>query len=356
MEETNRLTQWVIRKIRNEYKEDVALLIGIGGHNTDGDQHAVPFDYFVPATERGNELTETFIIDGVGHDLYPRSWERLDASVALDDMEIVLDKAEILYARSREDADRFLGMKERLRQNLRDPEFVFGKALEYMDKALEIYKSLVFEEDLFRVRSEAGYIHLYLSKAVAVLNHTYAASPILSKRQALDEDPDSRMYHCPGMKETPQGFYRNAESLMKEKDPEKLKDTALRLLKSTRTFILEREPENQGKQSGEPDYAHLADWYRELSLTWRRLRFFCGNNLPEQAFVDAGYLQEELLTITEEYRLEEMDLLGCYDPSDLSCLAERSDLLERKILGILEAHGISVKSYASEEDFLRDRA
>ena len=59
------LTKWVIDKIEKEYKDDVALLIGIKGHSTDGDEHGEIFDYFVPATERGNELSETFIIDGV---------------------------------------------------------------------------------------------------------------------------------------------------------------------------------------------------------------------------------------------------------------------------------------------------
>jgi len=51
-------------------------IIGIKGHSTDGDNHGECFDYFVPATKRGEELAETFIIDGVGHDMYPRSWER----------------------------------------------------------------------------------------------------------------------------------------------------------------------------------------------------------------------------------------------------------------------------------------
>ena len=50
------LTQWVINKIETEYKEDVALLIGIKGHATNNDDHGECFDYFIPATERGYEL------------------------------------------------------------------------------------------------------------------------------------------------------------------------------------------------------------------------------------------------------------------------------------------------------------
>jgi len=108
MQGTNKLTDWVIRKIEKEYKDDVALLLAVHGHNVNEDQHGVCFDYYVPATERGNELAETFIIDGIGHDLYPRSWERLENSVSLNDMPIAIDTAEILYARSKEDEERFI--------------------------------------------------------------------------------------------------------------------------------------------------------------------------------------------------------------------------------------------------------
>ena len=74
----NTLTQWVIDKIRNEYRDDISLLLSVKGHCTDGDGHGEVFDYFIPETERGCSLARTFIIDGVGHDLYPRSWERME--------------------------------------------------------------------------------------------------------------------------------------------------------------------------------------------------------------------------------------------------------------------------------------
>ena len=56
MEAENRLTQWVKEKIEKEYREDIALLIGVTGHATNGDGHGECFDYYVPVNERGNEL------------------------------------------------------------------------------------------------------------------------------------------------------------------------------------------------------------------------------------------------------------------------------------------------------------
>lgn len=357
------LTKWVIDKIEKEYKDDVALLIGIKGHSTDGDEHGEIFDYFVPATERGNQLAETFIIDGVGHDLYPRSWERLENSVNLNDMPIVLDNATIFYSRSEEDTKRFEECRKRLHENLHNDNFVYGKALECMDKALEIYRSLIFEEKLYRVRSEADCIHQWLSRAVAYLNHTYTESAIYSESQAYNEDEKSRIYSCPEMKNVPQDFFTNAQKLLESDDVEVLQKTVFALLKSTRSFILEHKPgasadstsDSARKDISKVDYQGLADWYQELSLTWRRLRYFCRNNMVEKAYTDACYLQEEFLYIAQEYKVQEFNLLDSFDKDNLSLLAERANSFEIIIKGILAKHGVKINSYSSVEDFLAKR-
>ena len=72
----DRLTKWVIEKIEKEYCDDIALLIGIKGHSTNGDNHGECFDYFIPCTPKGERLSRAFIVEGVGHDLYARDWER----------------------------------------------------------------------------------------------------------------------------------------------------------------------------------------------------------------------------------------------------------------------------------------
>ena len=357
MKNIHPLTKWVINKIENEYKDDVALLIGIKGHSTDGDCHGECFDFFVPATERANELAETFIIDGVGHDLYPRSWERIENSVNLNDMALLLDQATILYARSEEDANRFEDCKNRMWQNLKNDSFVYKKALEYMDKALEIYRTMIFEEKLYRVRSEADCIHELLSRAVAVLNHTYTESAIYSENQAYNGEDENRMYFCPELKIVPDGFFANARKLLEAADVKILKETIFALLKTTRTFILERKPKNPTeKENVKIDFQNLADWYQELSLTWRRIRYFCKNNMAEKAYIDACYLQEEFLYIAQEYNIEELNLLDSFDKENLSLLADRSNQLEKIIQGILAEHQIKINSYNSVEDFLSKRS
>lgn len=355
MEKMHPLTEWVIERIKKEYKEDIALLIGVKGHNTDEDSHGECFDYFVPATDKGNELSETFIINGVGHDLYPRTWERLENSVQLNDMAILIDKATILYARSKEDEERFQSLKKRLHENLNNPKFIYGKALECMDKALEIYRSLIFEEKNYRARSEANCIHLYLSKAIAFLNNTYTESAIYSEHQAYNGTAESRLYHCPEMKIVPDGFFGYARLLLETQDIHSLREIIFSLLKTTRRFILERTPVEERKTVTKVDYEDFADWYQELSLTWRRIRYFCANNMVELAYTDACYLQEEFMYISQEYQIEELNLLDSFDSDHLSLLAERSNLLEEVIKNILAEHQVQINSYDSLDDFLEKR-
>lgn len=356
MENMHPLTKWVINKIEKEYKDDIALLIGIKGHSTNGDGHGECFDFFVPATERGNELTETFIIDGIGHDLYPRSWERLENSVKLDDMALLLDQATILYARSEDEVKRFEDCRNRMWKNLNNDSFVYAKALEYMDKALEIYRTIIFEDKLYRVRSESDCIHECLSKAVAFMNHTYTESPVYSENQAYNGQEENRLYYCPEMKIVPDGFFANARMLLEAKNADSLKETIYALLKTTRAFILERKPvKSAAKAAANINFQALADWYQELSLTWRRIRYFCKNNMVEKAYVDACYLQEELLYVAQEYKIDELNLLDSFDKDNLSLLADRSNQLEKIIQGILGEHGIKINSYASVEDFLSKR-
>lgn len=61
-------------------------------------------------------------------------------------------------------------MQAKLQENLRDPEFIFKKALEKLNVAMEIYQTIMFEDGIGKVRMAAGFIADYLS--VAVMHQT----------------------------------------------------------------------------------------------------------------------------------------------------------------------------------------
>ena len=338
-----RLTDWVINKIKTEYPNDVALLVAVDGESVNGDGYGESFDYFVPDTERGNELAQTFIIGGVGYDLYPRSWERTERTASLDDITTpCLGNARILYARSPEDVERFECIRQKLLQNLTDPVFKYKKALENLDIAMDVFRTLMFEERLYKVRALAGFILHYLSISVACLNGTYRKEWYIG---ALDE--------ISKWTQAPQGFAEYYKAVLNASTIGELRSISQLLIASVREFISLRKTE-AAQPEKKPDYIRLAGWYHELRITWNRLYYYCGINNADGAFVDACYLQSELDIVGEEFCIGEMDLLGCFDANNLEPLLDCAMALEKSIITIIEGHNIKIRSYETLDDFLEE--
>lgn len=353
MDTTNRLTEWAIRKIETEYKEDIALLIAVTGHSTDGDGHGECFDYFIPATERGYELSQTFIIDGIGHDLYPRSWERVENMASLKDFPtLCLADAKILYSRTKEEEERFLGLQKKLSENLKDKIFTYSAALENLDAAMDVYRTLMFEDKRSMAWMAAGFIVRNLTKSIALINASYADSAVFTEEQAREGNAKNSLYHCPDMKEVPDSYFLYGKAMLKAKNIEEIRNLSYLLIEGTRRFLQERKPESC-KDKKKSDFTELAGWYQELSLTWRRIRYFCDRHMVEEAYNDACYLQYELMIVTEEFGLPEIDLLDSYDSGNLKLLKEQSIKTEKEIRNILENHQVTVNEYPSVDAFLR---
>jgi|WetSurMetagenome_2_1015567.scaffolds.fasta_scaffold68371_2 hypothetical protein len=173
MTENERLTEWIIGKIRSEYSQDIKLLLGDDVYKLDIDRPYRAAGYYFPASENANKFGMTFIIAGIGYDLFPMSWERMEniADLNEDNAPVLLD-ARILYSTSDEDRARFLALQRRLRDHLNNPQYSRQKALEKVSVAMELYQTMAFEDTLYKVRKGAGYIVIYLSHAVAYSNQT----------------------------------------------------------------------------------------------------------------------------------------------------------------------------------------
>jgi hypothetical protein len=319
----------------------VALLVAVVGSSINRDGHGEPFDYFIPATERGNDLAQTFIIGGVGNDLYPRSWERTERTANMDDLATqCLGKAEILYARSKEDVDRFEAIRQRLFDNLADPEFTYKKALENLDVAMDLYRTMMFEERLFKARCLAGYIHHFLTISVGCLNGTYQWDYALGVVGEVSEWAN-----------LPDRFLEYYQAILSAKTVSEYRSLAHLLIASTRQFIAGYKPEHINKNTV-MNFQWLADWYQELRTTWNRIYFYCQTGDADSAFRDACNLQNELEIIGEEFNLNDIDILGCFDSLNLNPLSTRAAEVENIITSTIEKNNIEIKRYDTFEAFV----
>lgn len=342
MKSTNKkLLNWVIGKIEKEYKDDICLLIGNDFFKLEQDADAATFDYFIPANENAYSLAKTFIIDGIGYDLYPRSWERIESMANLDDYNpTLLSHAQILYCRSEEDKRRFLAMQAKLQENLKNRSFMFIKALEKLDVAMKIYQTMMFEAKIGKVRMAAGFIADYLSVAVAFMNGTYFKYSQINQMAELS-----------ALKEIPQDFIQYYKSIVYAESVDVLRNLCYQMIFATRNFMDNRKPKNEDNVR-KTDFHDLADWYQELCYTWRRIYHYCDQRDSEKAFVWGCFLQHELDIVKEEFKLEEMDLCGKYSAENLLDFRKCAEELEKYIVTEINTHGVTLDEYNSIDDFL----
>lgn len=73
--------------------------------------------------------------------------------------------------------------------------------------------------------------------------------------------------------------------------------------------------------------------------------------MMEKAYVDANYLQGELLCIARDYGVPEYNLLDSYDSNRLELLRHRADRIESEIRDIISSHGVKIDEFDTLEDF-----
>ncbi len=338
-----KLADWAVRKTASEYRDDVCLLLAHRTLRLEADQEETSFSYYIPATSRAAGLARTFIIDGIGYDLFPMPWERLERAADVHDYNTtVLADAEVLYARTEEDRQRFVSLQARLAANLQNPHLMHQRALAWLQAVLEIYQEMLFEDSLARVREDAGRICDLLATAVAYTNRTY-----------FRHGQTNQLQEFRSMQQVPEGFAELYVRVLRAKTAEEQKRQCHDLIATTRRFLDEREPSPARKAGGVPDFSELATWYQELSYTWRRVYHWCGRNDPVNAYLWGCFLQREVDGVGEEYGLVDLDLLSAFEADDLSVFRARAEALERKIVAAIEAHGVTLDSYSSIDDFLK---
>lgn len=337
-----KLIDWALAKIKKEYKDDICLLVAHDTLKLEKDMAGMSMSYFVPATENAYGFAKTFIINGIGYDLFPMSWGRLERLSNLDDNNTsCLGDVQILYCRNPEDEKRFVALQTKLQENLQNREFMFKKALEKMNVAMEIYQTMMFEESIGKVRKASGYIADFLSIAVAFSNQTY-----------FKNGQTNQISDLLAMKSIPKDFIGTYEAIVNADSVDELKKLCHKMIYNTRKFLNAKKPCTKNRNYNK-NFKDLANWYQELSYTWRRIYYWCDQNGKVKSFMWGCFLQSELDIVKEEFGLDEMDLLGKFSSKDLTVFHNHTEQLEKYIVGKIEEQGVILDKYDSVEDFIK---
>ncbi|MBQ6788233.1 MAG: hypothetical protein IJO85_10985 [Lachnospiraceae bacterium] len=341
------LIEWAIDMIEKKYKDDVSLLIGqFGACKLPTDEQKMAFDYYVPATERGYQLAETFIIEDMGYDLYPMSFERLEGIADFQEPRMiwVLEKSEVLYAREEVDRKRFEQIKEKLHINLQNKQKTFYQALKFLDVAMEVYNTMLFEENICKIRKAAGGVSSMLAYSLAMVNGL-----------ALVDGYGNLIKEVNKMKVKPEKFVQIYQQIIEAALPEEILEHSRKLIQEVRKLLGDmKENYKLAKVDKEGiHYEDLAFWYQEARYTFRKIAYYAEIGYAPQCYSLGCYLQIEFDAIQEDFGLKEMDLLGKFHVKNLNAFAKRAKELEQYIVQMIQENGVKLNEYESLEMFLK---
>lgn len=344
-----RVLEWVVNKVTTEYADDVCLLVVYGSHvnRMEGPLSDVDF-YYVPASARADELCKTYIIEGVGYDLFPIDWRRLEGLAAVNEPLLpLLGDGVIAYCRSEEDGARFAELQATLRQNLANATYMHGKAVAAVTRAAAAGRKMRAAADLGECRLHAGRVLLELADALAYANQTYYRRGLKGQYTDLAIMPHK-----------PDGFLEGYLAVIRARTVERIVGGCERLIARTAGLVgLEDAipmPADEvvvpQEESGPVDYAALAEGYGELISSFNKTYAACDEGNVVLAFISAVCLQE---TLNAEFSGAHLALLEAFDAADLPRFRERVAEGEAALVAYIE-RGATIRSYATVDEFLRE--
>ena len=112
----------LVDRVKRQYADDIAIVAYYGSYAHGTARHNSDLDiFFIPATPQGAAASFQFILDGIGYDFWPISWERAERIASFEEAIVsVIADSKLLYSRSDADLDRFDKLKNQI-CSLRQP-------------------------------------------------------------------------------------------------------------------------------------------------------------------------------------------------------------------------------------------
>jgi predicted nucleotidyltransferase len=329
----------IIEKIEISYPEDISLLICYGSYVTGdyGLMSDIDF-FFVPKTEKGYTLGEQFILDDIGYDSWPVSWERLIRISQLEEhITSILMDGKVLFASSEDELHKFDELKKNVVQRLHNKTTIRDRSKRSIEKAKVLYFALQNDEN------DIMFIHAMnimetLLFALALINGTYTHKGV--KRI----DHELKRFSL-----LPERFLERYQRLIRTHDASVRQNILRELIHETET--LWNTHFGSGKEA--PDVSELKGFYEEFKSTYNKLLCACDEKNYEQAYY-AGYMIDQE---TQEFLVKYSkpgtfpDMMNTIIRNDFEIVRVKCLDHERQLLNLLNQHGIKINTYRNIHEF-----
>ncbi|MCL2670909.1 MAG: nucleotidyltransferase domain-containing protein [Clostridiales bacterium] len=339
--ELRKLADILVDKIKRDYRDDVSL-VHVHGSYAYNDTHArSDLDmYYVPKTPRGFKLGCTFILDGIGCDIWALPWERLERIAAHEErIASIITEGELLYYGTEEDLTRFEKLKKQA-ADTSDRKAYMTRARKALDLACKDGFLLQNAQTMPQIRIHTIGMLYHLSFALAQFNQT----PIrrgrgLLKKEILD------------MPLVPEDFAMLYDRLFTGGEPCAIKDAAGALLQNTDKLM------TVGMRTDRPTpFPNLfGGWYEEMIQHYNKIYHACKIGDVYTPLFAAVEFTQELNEMLQEAGVAPAlpDMAAAYDSNDLEKIAAAARAHQAAFEALLLDNGVRSLRFSTLEEVER---
>ncbi len=322
--------------LERDYPEDIAVAVCYGSFVTKSENPYSDLDFFfIPKTPAGYGMSAQFILDGIGYDFWPVSWEFAErlASFAHPFVSLIAD-GQLVYAASEEDKAKYEALRSRQRSSAADKAALRAYAEGFLREAklsrFELGEGL---GDRAERHARCLYIADRLLNAAAYINGAYVRKGLARLDDELSRLPLQ-----------PPDFKRRMHALARGAGEE-----AAGLIVDLEAMAGESPDQAAAELTSES----AKGFYEELKSAYNKLYHACETRDCLKALSAADILRRELRALLGDlYGTRGFpELLGrpLDKPEDYGELAALGHRQEASLVALFRDKGITIREYATVE-------
>jgi len=324
-----------VEKIKKDYKDDVAIVVMMGSRIYRDTHPKSDVDlYYIPKTDRGYNLAFVGILEGIGYDYWPISWERMEKIANWDERIVsILTEGHVVYSSNRGDLVRFLKLRN-LALSLDLSSSLKDRAQKKFKDIYPLFFDLCKKETLSQFRVQSIKIIYLITEVIAMYNQI----PIKRGRKFLKEE-------ILKMPIQPKGFSDLYDAVFISKDMKYIKNALHELiLRVEHMFNGESEI-----QKITPFVEQAFGFYEEIINHYNKIERACEIGDPYTALFAACEIEFEFdwLFKHTDVKKELPDLVGYYHQDELKQFAIYAEEHQKALYQLLKDHGVKIREFSS---------
>lgn len=343
-----KMLEFFLKFIKIEYSQDVAIVAYYGSYAQGTQNPNSDIDlFFIPSTDRGYDLANCIIYEGIGIDFFSISWDRAERIANYEENIVsVIADCKLLYSKSEKDKDKFLSLQKTVK-SYQKPEKREEMLLKASKSLEEVYKPIYKinkSKNISEIRNESFHALVSILQAILMINQTYSKSGWGKNFNQIFSLPIK-----------PVDLELTVEKIILGDSKKMVLNSLTNLFDKTEKIIRNEINKTKKKKT----YAEIfTNFYEELKSTFLKVKTACEKDQVEIAFCSAAILQDEVRWCIQqigdekiEKIFKELEPLKFYDPSNLMLLIKATDKYEKELVKLLNKNDVLIKRINSLEEF-----